>query len=99
MPHTPGPWKMACDSYGKVQHSRKYDCVYTTIKGDGGDILYTVAARIENSKDALLIESAPELLAALIDMVSGYEDTMKRYGHGAGNADAARAIILKATGK
>lgn len=61
---TEGKWNHACDSYGKVQHSRKYDCVYSTIKGDGGMRLVTVAARIENGQDAKLMAAAPELYAA-----------------------------------
>jgi hypothetical protein len=60
--HTAGEWNRACDSYGKVQHSRKYDCVYTHVKGNGGDRIITVAARIENGRDADLIAAAPELL-------------------------------------
>ena len=62
--HTPGPWEWACDSYGKVQHSRKYNCVFTTVKGNGGDRLTSIAARIENSADARLIAAAPDLLEA-----------------------------------
>lgn len=62
--HTPGPWEFARDSYGKVRHSRKA-CVYTSIKGDGGDCLATIAARIENWSDARLIAAAPELAEAI----------------------------------
>lgn len=66
--HTCGEWNQACDSYGKVQHSRKYDCVYTVIKaGTGGraERIHTVAARIENGADARLIAAAPQLLIQL----------------------------------
>lgn len=55
---TPGKWAFACDSYGKVRHSKKA-CVYTTLKGEGGDSLVTVAARINNWADAKLIAAAP----------------------------------------
>ena len=62
--HTPGPWRCACDSYGKVRHSKK-KCVYTTITRPGGDELVNIAARIPNWGDAYLIAAAPDLLAAL----------------------------------
>ena len=57
-----GSWSSACDSYGKVQHSRKYDCVYTNVKGTGGDRLVTIAARIENHQDAKTIAAVPLML-------------------------------------
>lgn len=60
--HTGGSWDTACDSYGKVQHSRKYDCVYTVVNEGNGDRILTVAARIENPEDARLIAAAPRLL-------------------------------------
>lgn len=63
--HTGGDWDWAVDSYGKVRHSRKYSCVYTTISSPDGDRLVTVAARIENVADAKLIASAKALLAEL----------------------------------
>lgn len=56
--HTPGPWDFACDSYGKVQHSRKA-CVFTTVTEPAGDRLITIAARIDNWDDARLIAAAP----------------------------------------
>lgn len=64
MATTAGNWQWACDSYGKVRHSRKA-CVFTTVKGGtGGDQLVTVAGRIENWEDAKLLAAAPELLTA-----------------------------------
>ena len=76
--HTAGEWNRACDSYGRVQHSRKYDCVYTHIKGTtGGDRIVTVAARIENGADANLIAAAPDLLAALRDFQSQVRSNIK----------------------
>jgi hypothetical protein len=54
---TPRPWSFACDSYGKVQHSRKA-CVYGTEAGNGGDRIHTVAGRIERWDDAKLIVTA-----------------------------------------
>lgn len=89
--HTPGPWDFACDSYGKVLHSKKA-CVFTNIKGDNGDYLQTVAAKIENWKDARLIAAAPDLLAALKHLV--------RYDFGdSDGAKEARAAIAKAEGE
>lgn len=56
-------WQFACDSYGKVRHSRKA-CVFTTIDGDNGERIVTIAARIPNWADAALIAAAPDLLTA-----------------------------------
>jgi hypothetical protein len=64
--HTPGPWEFAADSYGKVQHSRKA-CVYTTVKGSGGERLVNIAQRIENWHDAKLIAAAPIMKDGLAD--------------------------------
>ena len=61
---TKGPWEFACDSYGKVRHSKKA-CVYTNVRGPNGDRLVTIAARIPNWEDARLIAAAPLLLSAL----------------------------------
>lgn len=65
---TAGEWNHACDSYGKVQHSQKYDCVYSVVKGNGGDRLVRVASRIENGADARLMAASKELYAALKSM-------------------------------
>lgn len=51
------PWNYACDSYGKVRHSKKA-CVYTTIKGERGERIVSIAARIPNWADAKLIVAA-----------------------------------------
>lgn len=61
---TQGEWSVACDSYGKVRHSKKA-CVYTNVRQPGGDLLVTVAARIPNWADAKLMAAAKEMLAAL----------------------------------
>jgi hypothetical protein len=74
-----GVWQTACDSYGRVRHSRKYDCVYTNIKGNGGDRLVTVAARIENNADAQAIAAVPLML---------------RYLHKRAQASDREAIII-----
>lgn len=61
---TDGKWEFACDSYGKVLHSKKA-CVYSPLKGPNGEILQTVASRIENWADARLIAASKELLSSL----------------------------------
>lgn len=96
MPCTKGPWDFACDNYGKVQHSRKYDCVYSHIKGEpGGDRLVTVASRIANAEDALLIAAAPDLLAACEFTMQWFSDA--GYPHAAPIA-RIREAIAKARG-
>lgn len=62
---TGGEWQTACDSYGKVQHSRKYDCVYTVVNEGNGERIVTIAARIENHSDAKIIAAAKDLYKAL----------------------------------
>jgi hypothetical protein len=103
--HTPGPWSFACDSYGKVQHSRKYDCVYANVKGENGDCLVSIAARIENQKDACLIAAAPTLLEACLAAYEVMPDSCdERFGDceaerfGRAN-QKLRAAIAKATGE
>ena len=61
---TAGDWNVACDSYGKVQHSKKA-CVFTVLKGKDGDQLVTVAARIPNWSDARVMAAAKDLYNAL----------------------------------
>lgn len=65
-------WSWACDSYGKVRHSRKA-CVYTVIMAPGGERSVNVASRIENWDDAKLIAAAPALLEALRGFVNEYD--------------------------
>lgn len=64
MSSTPGRWEYACDSYGKVRHSKKA-CVYTNVTGPGGDRIVKVAAQVENWDDARLMAKAPNMLALL----------------------------------
>lgn len=62
---TPGDWDFACDSYGKVRHSRKA-CVYTSYPNEkGATMLVTVAARVANWDDARLMAKAKPMLEAL----------------------------------
>lgn len=61
---TEGDWDFACDSYGKVRHSRKA-CVYTTVTKPGGDQLVSVASRVENWADARVLSAAKDLFLAM----------------------------------
>lgn len=61
---TPGEWDFACDSYGKVQHSKKA-CIFTVVKKPSGDQIVTVAGRIGNWKDARVLAAAKDLYMAL----------------------------------
>lgn len=77
-------WDVACDSYGKVQHSKKA-CVYTTFTApDGGTRIATVAARIPNWTDARVMAKAPEMRALLVKLAEYDCD---------GLGDEARALL------
>ncbi len=96
---TPGPWNWACDSYGKVQHSKKYDCVFTTVKGQGGDRLATIAARIENPANARLIAAAPELMSLAEFILRPEHASLDAETLIAEYESMARAAIAKAKGE
>ena len=68
---TPGEWDFACDSYGKVQHSKKA-CVYTNTKNAKGETtgLISIAARIPNWNDARAIATLPELVGAARNLMA-----------------------------
>lgn len=91
---TLGPWHVACDSYGKVQHSRKA-CVYATKRNAEGETteILNVAQRIENWKDAYVMAAAPDLLQALKDLLPMWESGIE-----APWIEAARLAIAKAEG-
>lgn len=105
MKTTPGPWDFACDSYGKVRHSKKA-CVYSTFKGEGGEHLQTIAARIPNWSDARLIAAAPDLFSAcnallgLVQIIAGRDDVpsdiRRIFETGNHRIEEARAAIIKA---
>lgn len=103
---TPGPWEYACDSYGKVRHSKKA-CVYANVKGDGGDRLETVASQIANWDDARLIHAAHDMLAALQELSDALDEATECLDietnicstRLAKARDAARAAVAKATGE
>jgi hypothetical protein len=87
---TEGNWDFACDSYGKVRHSKKA-CVYTTVRKPGGDQIVKVAARVENWTDARLLAAAPAMLAALERIANAVEINAK-------DMDVVLAAIAKAKG-
>jgi hypothetical protein len=98
--HTAGDWNRACDSYGKVRHSRKA-CVYSVLKTKDGDRLVNIAQRIENWDDARLMAAAKEMYTALKYMnhvEHGYcicplEDGLRPdSAHSTACADARRAL-------
>lgn len=96
--HTPSPWDFACDSYGKVRHSRKA-CVFQS----GASTPTVVASRIPNWADARLIAAAPDMLEALRLLqaaLSEYRllDVRKRFSLSLAHA-AAGAAIAKAEGR
>ena len=103
---TGGEWDRACDSYGKVQHSRKA-CVFTTVKTADGERLVNIAARIENWDNAAFIAAAdPSTVLALLARVEMLETALReadctlgflRVKHGASGAiDVRRDAIRKA---
>lgn len=75
--HTKTPWDLACDSYSKVQHSRKA-CVYANTKGNNGDRIVTIAGRIENWDDAAFIVRACNAHEALVAALQGIIEVGKR---------------------
>jgi hypothetical protein len=67
------PWNVACDSYGKVRHSRKA-CIYTTVKTPTGDLIVTIAARIPNWDDAKIMAKAPQTHDAARAMLAALKE-------------------------
>jgi len=59
-----GEWNHACDSYGKVQHSKKA-CVFTSFKTPEGDHLEQLAGRIGSWDDARVMAGSKDLYRAL----------------------------------
>ena len=86
--HTPGPWYL--NPQGWVVQST-------------GDIVTRLECSNNKEGDALLIASAPDLLAALVDMTDRYARAMKdsgvsHYPEAMVEIRSARAAIAKATG-
>lgn len=98
--HTPGPWQVT----GQAESARYI--VVRAVMSNGkpgrivarvpfnkeGDVVYTDAS------DANLIAAAPDLLAALRDLVSA-EGLPEGYANRAMLIDAARAALAKAEGR
>jgi hypothetical protein len=87
--HTPGPWTpVECD--GNADD-------IAIAADDGGYVCYSVATEA----DALLIAAAPDLLAALKELIDQLEGIGIPDWHGAEglSLDQARAAINKAEGR
>ena len=89
--HTPGPWSFWADRNMRLQVGPSPN--YTVAK--------MMVTPIEGQQaNASLLAAAPELLDALVQMVSVFLDTEGRHGESENDAmDAARAAIAKATGE
>lgn len=105
--HTTGEWNFAADSYGKVRHSKKA-CVYSNVTTPKGDMLVTIAARIDNWHDARVMAAAKLMLSALVGMNhvtdGGYcicpcKDGHATARHHSTNCADSRAAIAKAGGQ
>jgi hypothetical protein len=93
--HTRGEWSVCCDSYARVRHSKKYDCV-SAFHGRGG--FTRVASRIENPSDAALIAEAPAMLAALRGLIE-FRDNGTPLHPGSLAWEPARVILARIEGK
>jgi hypothetical protein len=93
---TAGDWRVACDSYGNVRHSRRA-CVY--VNGPRG--ILTLAARIPNWDDALLMSAARDLrdtLRGLLPVLAN-DCTQHLVATHADVIARAEAAIAKAEGR
>ena len=83
--HTPGPW-----------HVATYGCSpdYFAIKQGP----CTLATKITTEQDARLIAAAPELLAALSELVDYDEGSSEEGSYGSEVMERCRAAIAKAKG-
>lgn len=97
---TPGPWQVAgpcCDAVGVEFDSTGYKAICHRPERTGGKMTDEYNANMQ------LIAAAPELLEALQNLISGYED-MAEVGmfdmlcHG-DEIEAANAAIKKALGE
>ena len=92
MSHTPGPWETEWP---------KFDC---TIKSRGGVVATVYIGQelgdSESEANANLIAASPDLLAALKNIVRGYDGpTVDAATALSSYIDGARAAIAKAEGK
>jgi len=97
--HTPAPWFWALDGKDQptsLMRSGTGDYVASP-QADIGDYGLSVDRWIDVSEaDALLIAAAPELLAALTEIIGAYSFYFKESNPW---GDKARAAIAKATGQ
>ena len=89
MSHTPGPWRTFDTAYGAVHIVKRASDSHMT------DVVVINRERNENAAaDARLIAAAPDLLAALREMMSAMDD-----GSDEPTLVDARAAIAKAEGR
>lgn len=98
--HTPGPWRVDPNYNRDVQDANGCEVGAALCVTDIGE-KWTISGRItasreEGAANARLIASAPELLAALREMVADVDGggSVSPY-----SVDAARAAIAKAEGR
>ncbi len=91
--HTPGPWRASKSAagYHAIYHGKAANMVAQLGALHGTDESALLSHCGNAKANARLIAAAPELLAALIEMVDGTEDVHTRF-------TMARAAIAKATG-
>lgn len=98
--HQPGPWaasemRMTAKDWASLNGDHDLTVVLTNGDGFHGDVVAAVWCDDDHSEldTARLIAAAPDMLAALVDLVESFEKHRpKAYW------DAARAAIAKATG-
>ena len=99
--HTPGPWLVATsNSWRRILASDgSHVCQPVTQKDGHPDLLFANGG--QDGPDARLIAAAPDLLAALLSLLSDWDSVCGSHGweknHLCGPVDA-RAAIAKATG-
>lgn len=105
---TPGPWKIGfSDGSGVADDYRDCGAYLTTSPDDtpvvrGGTDDGEMAIGVLNPSDATLIASAPDLYAALSDMLAEASGNPKSCGHDFSCVcvgDKARAALAKARGE
>ena len=94
--HTPGPWHFGVETIGQtIDHAANYICAANTNT--------IVCADIDSADDARLIAAAPDLLAALQELVAEWdwlqaaEDHRTGYTLDTNGVQMARAAIARAT--
>ena len=95
--HTPGPWRTSAPESESLPANRcgGFDIRITAANGLGR---VTLAAVHDIQANALLIASAPELLAACMSALRALEDNLQPGPMDADAKAGLRAAIAKATG-